>query len=250
MRSVLCLLLLCLPLVASASWLWDSDDKPVPRVQVVKPFVEWRTGPAAGHPVIHASEKGEWLRLVRRKTSWLKVTDERGREGWVHVDDVLQTIDGTGERVRFNEPRFDDFGSRRWEAGLLMGQFEEAASTAIYGGLGMTENLSVELWATQILGSASEIRMVNVNLVHQPFPQWRMSPFFTLGAGHIFIKPKSSLAVPEERDNGIGHAGLGVRAYVTDNYFIRAEVKDYKVFTSRATNEEALEWKIGLSLFF
>jgi uncharacterized protein YgiM (DUF1202 family) len=250
MRFALCLLLIGFPLSASADWLWGSDDEPQPQVKVVKPFIEWRTGPAVGYPVFHTSEKGEWLTLQKRRTSWLKVTDHKGREGWVKVGDVLETEDGTGERVVLNQPRFDDFGSRRWEAGLLMGQFEDAASTAVYGGIAMTENLSAELWATQILGSASEIRMFNVNIVHQPFPQWQISPFMTLGAGHIFIKPKSTLAVPEDRDNSIGHAGLGVRAYVTDNYFIRAEVKDYKIFTNRATNEEALEWKIGLSVFF
>lgn len=250
MRFILCLLLICQPLVASADWLWGNHEQPRPRVQVVKPFIEWRTGPGAGYPVFHTSEKGEWLTLLKRRTAWLKVNDARGREGWVHVRDVQETVDATGTQVTLSEPRFDDFGSRRWEAGLLMGQFDEAASTAIYGGYQMTENLSAELWATQILGSASEIRMVNANIVHQPFPRWRVSPFVTLGAGHIFVEPKSTLAVPEDRDNSIGHAGLGVRAYVTDNYFIRAEVKDYKIFTTRATNEEAIEWKIGLSIFF
>lgn len=250
MRFALCLFLLSAPLFASANWLWGSGDQPQPQVQVVNPFIQWRTGPASGYPVFHTSEKGEWLTLLKRKTAWLKVTDGKGREGWVHVDDVLETVDGTGELVTLNEPSFEDFDSRRWEVGLLMGQFEEAASTAVYGGFLMTENLSAELWATQILGSASEIRMFNANIVHQPFPQWRVSPFMTLGVGHIFIEPKSTLAVPEDRDNSIGHAGLGVRAYVTDNYFIRAEVKDYKIFTNRATNEEALEWKIGLSIFF
>jgi uncharacterized protein YgiM (DUF1202 family) len=250
MRFALCLCLLCLPPFASANWLWGSDDEPQPQVQVVKPFIEWRTGPAAGYPVFHTSEKGEWLTLHKRKTAWLKVTDAKGREGWVHVDDVLETVDATGEKVVLSEPDFDDFDSRRWEVGLLMGQFEESASTAVYGGFHMTRNLSAELWATQVLGSASEIRMVNANIVHQPFPDWRISPFVTLGIGHIFIEPKATLAEPEDRDNSIGHAGFGVRAYVTDNYFIRAEVKDYKIFTTRATNEEALEWKIGLSIFF
>jgi SH3 domain-containing protein len=250
MRFAFCLFFLCLPLAASAGWPWGGADEPQPRVQVVKPFIEWRTGPATGYPVFHTSEKGEWLTLLKRKTSWLKVNDQKGREGWVHVSDVQNTLDATGEQVALSEPRFDDFESRRWEVGLLMGQFEEAASTAVYGGLMMTENLSAELWATQILGSASEIRMFNANIVHQPFPEWRVSPFVTLGVGHIFIEPKSTLAVPEDRDNSIGHAGLGVRAYIADNYFIRAEVKDYKIFTNRATNEEALEWKIGLSIFF
>ncbi len=250
MRLVLLLMFVVLPASASADWPWSSGEEPEARVQVVEPFIQWRTGPASGYPVFHSSEKGEWLTLLKRKTAWLKVRDTKGREGWVHVDDVLLTVDETGETVALDEPRFDDFGSRRWETGLMMGQFEEAASTAIYAGYLLTENLSAELWATQILGSASEIQMYNANIVHQPFPQLRVSPFFTLGVGHIFIEPKSTLAVPEDRDNTIGHAGIGVRAYVTDNYFIRAEVKDYKIFTNRATNEEAIEWKLGLSIFF
>ena len=44
--------------------------------------------------------------------------------------------------------------------------------------------------------------------------------------------------------------GLGARFYINDRYFLRMEVKDYKIFTDRETNEEATEWKIGLSVFF
>lgn len=248
--ALILLLMLTAPLSAAADWLWGGADEPMPQVQVAEPFVEWRTGPAVGYPVFHTSEKGEWLTLRMRKTSWLKVTDRKGREGWVHVDDVQLTLDGEGEQVSLSNPRFDDFSSRRWEAGLMMGEFEGAAATAVYGGYLLTRNLSAELWGSQVLGSASEIRMVNANIVHQPFPHWRISPFFTLGVGHIFIEPKATLADPGDRDNSIGQAGLGLRAYVTDNYFIRAEVKDYKIFTNRATNEEATEWKIGLSIFF
>ena len=147
-------------------------------------------------------------------------------------------------------PDFSEFRNRRLEAGLMMGEFDGAAVTAAYGGYWMTRNLAAELWLSQVLGSASEIRKINANLVHQAFPHWRVSPYFTLGIGHLWIDPKATLAEPEQRDNMVGHAGIGVRAYVTDRYFIRAEVKDYKVFTDRETNEEATEWKIGLSIFF
>jgi hemolysin activation/secretion protein len=132
----------------------------------------------------------------------------------------------------------------------MMGEFERAPVTAGYGGYWFTPNLAAELWGSQVLGSASEILMVSANIVHQPFPEWRISPFFTLGAGHIWVNPKATLAVPEDRDNSMAHAGLGLRVYITDRYFVRAELKDYKVFTSRSTNEEATEWKIGLSIFF
>jgi hypothetical protein len=210
MPIAILILMLCLPVTAWAGWLW-GEDEPEPRVQVVEPFVVWRTGPAVGYPVFHSSEKGEWLTLL---------------------------------------PDLEAFSGRNVEVGIMMGEFEGAPVTSGYGGYWFTPNLAAELWGSQVLGSASEILMVNANIVHQPFPHWRVSPFFTLGVGHIWVNPKATLAQPEERDNPIGHAGLGLRVYITDRYFIRAEFKDYKVFTSRATNEEATEWKIGLSIFF
>ncbi|MGQ7273654.1 outer membrane beta-barrel protein [Marinobacter sp. V034] len=229
-------------------WWWD--DKPQPQVQVAEPFIEWHTGPASAYPVIRVSEKGEWLTLLMRKTQWFKVQDDHGREGWVHIDDLLLTLDGQGEQVTLSRPRFDDFSSRNWEAGLMMGQFEGGTVTSLYGGYGMTENLSVELSGSQVLGSASEILMINGNLVHQPFPYWRVSPFFTLGGGQIYIKPKATLSQPGDRTNWTAHAGLGLRVYLADRYFLRAEFKDYKIFTKRETDEEATEWKVGLSVFF
>ena len=250
MPIAILMILLLLPAQSWAGGLWGSEGQDVARVQVTEAYLSWRTGPASGYPVFHTSEKGEWLTILQRKTSWIKVMDSRGREGWVSVADLAQTVDVTGETVSLQVPDLDSFGKRRAEAGLMMGEFDGAAVMAGYGGLWLTRNLSAELWGAQILGSASEIRMVNGNLVHQPFPDWRISPFFTLGIGHIWVEPKASLAQPEERDNSIGHAGLGIRAYITDRYFIRAEVKDYKVFTTRSTNEVATEWKIGLSIFF
>ncbi|AOY90131.1 hypothetical protein BKP64_03670 [Marinobacter salinus] len=250
MRLAILFLVLFMPVTSWAGWLWGKDSEEAPRVQVVNPFVEWRTGPAVGYPVFHASEQGEWLEILQRKTSWIKVRDKKGREGWVAVAAIAEARDETGARVNLRVPSFDEFRERRLEVGLMMGEFERAAVTSAYGGYWMTRNLSAELWGSQVLGNASEIRMLNANIVHQPFPHWRVSPFFTLGVGHIWVDPKVTLAEPEERDNSIGHAGFGVRAYITDRYFIRAEVKDYKIFTTRSTNEEAIEWKIGLSIFF
>ncbi|MFE8069810.1 SH3 domain-containing protein [Marinobacteraceae bacterium S3BR75-40.1] len=248
-----CILLLLLAFqarVALAGEWWGGRDEPQPQVQVAEPFVEWHTGPGSAYPVFHASEQGEWLTLLKRKTQWLKVRDERGQEGWVHVNEVLKTLNGRGEPVTLSEPRFDDFSSRRWEAGLLFGDFEGATVNSAYLGYWMTENLAVELSGAQALGDASEILMTHLNLVHQPFPTWRASPFFTMGIGQLFVDPKATLANPENRDNTAANVGLGMRFYVQDRFFIRAEVKDYKIFTDLEDNQEATEWKIGLSVFF
>lgn len=247
MRFALYPFLLSLPPVALADWHRVGGDEPQPQVQVVNQFIEWRTGPAAGYPVFHVSEKGEWLTLLMRRTAWLKVTDSKGRKGWVHADDVLETVDGTGKKVTLSNPGFN---GRRFETGLLVGHFEGDLSRAVYGGVLMTENLSAELWATEISGSNSRMRMFNANIVHQPFPHWRASPFITLGVGHIFIEPRSTAELTEDRDSRTAHAGLGIRLHVTGRYVIRAEWKDYRIFNTQTTKEEAIEWKVGLSILF
>lgn len=246
--------LACLTLVSQSAfadwWSWDSDAKAPQLVQVVEPYIEMRTGPAEAYPVVHSAEQGEWLTILRRKTSWMKVEDKRQRQGWVHIEDIVLTNDVSGKAVNITAPRFDDFKTRRWEGGLLMGEFDSSAVTAAYLGYWMTENLSAELWGSQVLGDLSELRILSLNILHQPFPQWRYSPFFTLGAGQAYIKPKETFIQPDNTEETQMNVGIGMRFYVTNRYFFRMEVKDYKLFTQEKSNEEAREWKLGLSVFF
>lgn len=247
---MLCVLLM--PERVLADWWWPFDDAPVLTQVVVvsEPYVDIRTGPASAYPVIHTSEKGEKLELLFRKTNWMKVSDSSGREGWVNIGDITKTKDLSGEDVAISAPRFDDFTTRRWEAGLMMGEQESSAVNAAYLGYWMTENLSAELWGSQVLGDRSELRIWSLNLLHQPFPSWRYSPFFSLGLGEANIRPKEIFLQPENTKETQVNVGLGLRAYVTDRFFVRAEYKDYKLFTQEDTNEEASEWKLGLSVFF
>lgn len=236
----------------NASWWWpfDGAEHQEPRVQIVEAFINWRTGPAQGYPVFHVSEKGEWLTVLKRKTDWIKVRDIDAREGWIHIDDFIQTKDETERLVSITEPRFDDFNTRRWEGGFAFGEFDSTALNSGYIGYWFTENIATELWGTQILGNASEIRLFSLNALLQPFPNLRVSPFFTLGAGVLYVDPKATLVQTNDREEETLLAGIGLRYYMTERYFLRMEVKDYKVFTDRDTDEEATEWKIGLSVFF
>lgn len=247
-NKVLRWLVVCLSLLSGSSF--AEEGAFAPHMNVVEPFVEWRTGPAKGFPVFHVSEKGEWLEVLIRKTDWLKVRDQNGNEGWLRVSDVLSMHDANGELIRFTEPVFDDFSTRRWEAGVLSGQFDSAALNSAYLGYWMTNNLSLELWGSLVLGDSAETKLASINILHQPFPSWKFSPFFTLGTGMVFISPKATLSDEAKRDEETIHAGIGARYYLSDRYFIRMEVKDYKIFTNREQNEEATEWKIGLSIFF
>ena len=235
-----------------ASWwsFFDSESEQVLVLKVAEPFVNLRSGPAQGYPVFHVSERGEKLTILSRKTDWIKVKDAYERIGWVSVSDVQKMHNLSGAQVILDEPKFEDFNTHPWEAGLLAGNFDKSAVNSAYVGYWMTENLSLELWASQVLGEASESKLININIVHQVFPTWRFSPFFTLGAGKIFIKPKATLSSESERNEDTLNVGVGLRYYLSNRYFLRFEFKDYKIFTNRETNEEASEWKLGLSVFF
>ena len=119
-----------------------------------------------------------------------------------------------------------------------------------YGSYSLNPYVSVELWGSQILGQFSNGWTASANVVHEAFPEWRISPFFTLGAGVIHTEPKSTIVQGEDRTDQIGHVGAGFRFYTSRRFVVRAEFKSYVVFTSRDDNEEVEEWKVGFAFFF
>ena len=220
------------------------------KVAVADPFIELRTGPGKGYPITHVAEQGESVEILRRKTVWFKVRTDRGREGWVNIGQMQQTLDEAGELTEFETVGRDEFLQRRWEAGVLTGDFSGADAVAVYGGYSISRNLSVEVWGSQLIGSFSNGYLGTVNVVHETWPEWRLSPYFTLGTGVIRTTPKSTLVSTPDRTDQVAVAGAGIRAYVTRRFVLRAEYKNYVVITSRDDNEEVEEWKIGFGFFF
>ncbi|MEM9171292.1 MAG: SH3 domain-containing protein [Pseudomonadota bacterium] len=219
-------------------------------VEVADPFLDMRTGPAKGYPITHVAEEGEVVEIIRRKTEWFKVRTDRGKEGWVNIAQMELTLDEAGELTEFERISRDEFLSRRWEAGVLTGDFQGADALAVYAGYSISRNLSVEMWGSQLIGNFSNGYMATINAVHETWPEWRLSPYFTLGTGVIHTEPKSTLVSTEDRTDQVAVVGGGLRAYVTRRFVLRAEYKSYVVLTSRDDNEEVDEWKVGFGFFF
>jgi hypothetical protein len=134
--------------------------------------------------------------------------------------------------------------------GALYGDFGGANAISAYGAYSFTPNLSGELWVSQVLGRFSDSTVASLNIVHLLYPDWRASPYFTLGAGVINTEPKATLVATVDRNDSLAQAGVGVRTYLARRFVFRAEYKAYVVFTSRDDNEEVREWKAGFSFFF
>lgn len=220
------------------------------RVEVTAPYIELHTGPGRGYPIFYVAERGEWVEILKRKTDWFKVRTTRGKQGWVTRTQIEQTQFAEGQPLILHDAGRDDYNQRRWELGALGGNFDGADSVTVYGGYAFAPTLAAELSLAQVLGTFSDSLMLNVNLVAQPFPEWRVSPFFTLGSGVIHTDPQVTLVQSQSRLDGTTHVGIGLRTHLARRLLLRAEYNNYVIYQDRDTNQEISEWKIGCAVFF
>ena len=246
-----CACLLALVLTALTPWQTaTADDEPLRKVAVADPYLEMHTGPGRGYPIFHVVDRGDQVEIIMQRTDWYQVRTSRGVEGWVDQAQMELTLNPDGSEVEFAAATLDDFTNAKWETGILAGDFGGANIVSLYGGYSLNPHFSVEVWGSQILGNFSNGWMGSVNVVHEAWPEWRFSPFFTLGGGVIHTSPKSTIIQGDDRTDQVGHVGAGLRIYASRRFLFRVEYKSYVVFTSRDENEEVEEWKAGFAFFF
>ncbi len=244
MRSLIACCLLLLAGVALPAQAEGID------VLVADPYLELRTGPGRGYPINHVVPRGEQVKVLRRRTDWFRIRDADGREGWVHRDQMAETLIPAGARLQLDDPSREDFGAHRREIGVLAGDFGGANSMTVYGAYALNAHLSAEITAMQVLGTFSDGLVASLGLTHFFRPDWRIQPFVTLATGVIKIEPKATLVQAPDRTDQLATVGGGVRVYLARRFIIRGEYKKHVVFTDRDENEEANEWKIGFAFFF
>ncbi len=226
-------------------------DENLPKILIADPYIELHTGPGRGFPVFHVAERGQEVQIVKRRTDWFLVRTSRDVEGWVDREQMLATLQPTGEPLDLQEPARDNYMSRRWQGGVMGGDFGGASLISVFGGYAFSENLSVELTLNHMPGEFSTGYSATLGLMHVFVPEWRLSPYFTLGTGVIRIEPKATLVQAEDRTDQIGYVGGGLQFYLTRRFMLRSEYRNNIIFTSRDDNEEVDEWKyLGFAFFF
>lgn len=232
------------------------------QVKVIDPYIELHTGPGRGFPVFFVAEQGEWIEILKSKTSWYKVRLQSEKLGWVHRDQLQKTLTVDDKAVVIEDPDFEEYLNRDWEIGVLNGDFDGASLISLYGGYHFTENMTTELSVSQALGNFSEIRTATINVVNEPFPDLKpfkmvpymenvhLSPFFGVGAGVMKTLPRGTLVQPVDREDDLLFVTTGAKFYLTRRFLLRLEYRHFVVLTSRNNNEDVEEWKIGFSIFF
>ena len=236
----------CLCLLINQAW----ADGISPSTQINDPYIDIRTGPGRGYPVFYVSEKGDWIEVLIRKTSWFKVRTPRGVEGWVHKRQLVRTLGIRGELLEINDPTFDDFTSRTGEAGIMVGDYSGGALVAAFIGKSLTENLSLELDVGTVVGDAATSTVYNLSVLNQPFPTWLASPYAMLSIGNITIRKNATSVNDKDQNDKLLGAGVGVKIHFSRQFMFRVEYRKGVRLTSDKTNRETKEWKAGLAVFF
>jgi hypothetical protein len=217
---------------------------------VTQPYLELHTGPGRGYPVTQVVARGESVDVLFRRTDWFKVRTERGVEGWASARELqLATLaDGSQFQVKMGDRA--GFAAHRWEAGVFAGDYAGATLIAAFGALSITDNLKIEVGASQYTGNVSDGELLEIGLTHVFMPEWRFSPLVDLGTGYRWVQPKATLATPVDRSDEIGYYGVGARFYLTRRFFLRGDFRKYVVFTRTNENEVNEEWRLGFGFFY
>lgn len=212
-------------------------------------YIELHSGPGVGYPIINVIEKGEPVELLVKRTSWLKVKDQRNNIGWLNQHD-LSALSKQGNEISHSEFTITDFQQRNYEAGVMYGDFEGADFYNIFLGYSLTNVFSTEVSAGKALGNISDSDLFDIMLTSQPFPELTVIPYVGVGVGLIMTKPHSVLADSEKRSDTYMATAIGLKYHLARNFILKAEYKYSLVLTDRDNNEEVQAWKLGFSVFF
>lgn len=244
--SALAGLLLLLALLAPA---WSAARQYL-QLFVSEPYLELHTGPGRGYPVFHVVPRDESVDVLFRRTDWFKVRTEHGVEGWASLKDVQKMLLADGTPFHFDLGDRAGFTDHRFEAGLFAGAYGGASLVSGYASFSFNRQLALEGALGSFYGRYSNGYTGDIGLAHVLLPEWRWSPFFTLGVGEVYTEPKATLVQASNRSEATAYVGGGIRFYLTRRFFLRAEYKAHWIFTKRNQNEEADEWKAGFAFFF
>lgn len=228
----------------------DLEAEASLQVTVNDTFINVHNGAGRGYPIFHVVERGETITLLKMRTDWIKIATARGITGWIKRSDIFLTLGPDGTVPEFIDSKREDYLVDRFEVGSAFGDFAGADSFQLNLGYRFTKNLSSELRIAQNTGEFADSQIIAIAILHQAFPEWPVSPFIGIGAGTLKTMPSATLVRSEDRSDNLLQANIGVYAHISSRFFVRVEFSNDYIVTSRNSNEEVNEWKVGFSVFF
>jgi Outer membrane protein beta-barrel domain/Bacterial SH3 domain len=220
------------------------------RVTVADAYLELHTGPGRGYPIFRVVGRADAVDILKRRTDWFEVRDDKGKVGWAERSQMEHTLLADGRPLRLEDLSKRDYDASPWEAGFQTGNFGGGNVNSAYVGYSFNDYLSSELGLSQALGSSSTDVFATIGLTHTFRPDWRFAPFVDLGTGYVHIVPRATIVAPPDRNEQLAYWGAGIKIHLARRLMFRADYRSYVIFTKSAQNEDRNEWKVGFAFFF
>lgn len=231
-------------------WIFSPVHAEYARTQVVEPYLELHTGPGRGYPITQIIERGEQIEILLRKTDWFKVRNLEGKEGWVPRARIEQTLTQAGIPLQLRDVKMDDYRSRRMEVGFSGGVLEGDAFMMANAAYRFNPNLTAGTTLGHASGDFSSSWLFYASVLSEPFPEWRVSPFLSLGLGRFYNRPRSTLVSALDTDSNTANVALGARVYLTRRFVVRGDYRRHVVFVDQNRINEYNELSMGIAIFF
>ncbi len=240
-------LLLCVAwLMLAPAWAEETN----PQVQVADAYLEMHTGPGRGYPLFHVVARGERIEILKRRTDWFKIRTAAGKEGWVARAQMERTTIEAGVPTSFRDVVMEDYLSRRFELGVAGGQLEKDPIMLVHAAYKLTDKLHAELTFGQVSGDFSSSQLWSLGIRSELAPDWRFVPFLTLAAGQFTNTPRATAVERIETKSDLASAGIGVLAYLTERFMVRADYRQHVVLIDVDRSDRYDEISLGFSFFF
>lgn len=250
------LLLFSLCFVLGVPWSGQAlaTDEAFLRLKVIDPYLDMHSGPGRGYPTFYVIEQDEWVDVLSRRPGWYEVRAENGRVGWTKAAQISRTIQTTGEPADLPSVGYGDYVKSRWQVGFSTGQFSsgELKQSEIFSFTAGYRPLSwagLEIETGKLFGSDIKGDFYNINVLVEPFSDWRASPMLLIGRGVMAVDSQPKLVPLDIEDADFNNYGIGLNYYIGRNFAVRGEYRWFTVLSGNG-NESVAAWKIGFNTFF
>ena len=228
------------------------------QLRVIVPRAAVRTGPAFSYRELYRADRGEVFPVIDRNGNyWFRVVLPDGRFGWIYGEEVLPfEVDLEGSKA-----------SRAWAA-VKRALFAPSPipsshvgltfSGGALGGDGMfmfrpavtlDAHFALEGHIGEAVGSDGSLLLYGVDGDILLWPLGPLVPFVALGGGGATSFPKINGVTQTGKTQFALDAGGGVAIILVKRIILRADVRNYTLFTANST-ENRQEYSGGLAVFF
>ena len=215
-------------------------------------YLDIYSGPGKAYPAFYIAENQETVYLLNSQSGWYRVElrnkhNQAIKKGWIPESQVKPGLENLGKKN--NPGSFLTRHPGKWFFGAGSGTFNDNSMIQSKLGYFPNEQLWFELGISEVLDSLAKSRIYQLNILHSPYGQKTISPFFGLGLGKLENHPYQNLLNLKDDDASFMNLNIGLHWYISDKYMLRSDFKNYVLDLNDDDLESHQEFSLGLSVF-